>query len=267
MPIAHRGSAWRSARPWLSAMAAVTLMLAALVGPVLAQEHPSRSSEGDGSTRLRDPRLSVRLARPTTTIRFAVTYRDGNGSPPTFVRIVIDGALTAHAADRPVDPVPPRCPVRVHREAPRRAASDRVRGAERRRRHRRGAWRLDPDRRRSSAVRIDHCVGRVGGSAGDGSAAVAPRPAAPRRTAVRPRARPAARPRVARNRSPPARRPSDPCEMTPPTPITDSSRGRAGPAPAGSRMARSTVRPRSASRRLRSPPRPPSPASTAGPVR
>ena len=71
MPIAHRGSAWRSARPWLPAMAAVTLMLAALAGPVLAQDHPTRSSEVGGSTHLRDPRLSVRLARPTTTIRLA----------------------------------------------------------------------------------------------------------------------------------------------------------------------------------------------------
>ena len=111
MPIAHRGSAWRSARPWLSAMAAVTLMLAALVGPVLAQEHTSRSSEGDGSTSLRDPRLSVRLARPTTTIRFAVTYRDGNelaaGVRPDRDR----WRLAAHAGDLPVDPVRPRCPI------------------------------------------------------------------------------------------------------------------------------------------------------------
>lgn len=100
MPIARRDPAWRRARPWLSAATVVTLMLAAMAAPVLAQDRPTRASDG-ASTSLRDPRVSLRIARPTSTIRFSVTYRDRDGSPPAAVRVVIDGHPRAMA---PVTP-------------------------------------------------------------------------------------------------------------------------------------------------------------------
>ncbi len=98
MPIARRDPAWRRVRPWLSAAAVVTLMLAALAGPALAQDRPTRGSEGGASTSLRDPRVSLRYGRPSSLIRFSVIYRDRDGSPPSAVRVVIDGhprAMTA----------------------------------------------------------------------------------------------------------------------------------------------------------------------------
>lgn len=98
MPIARRDPAWRRVRPWLSAAAVLALMLAALAGPALAQDRPTRGSEGGASMSLRDPRVSLRNGRPSSLIRFSVIYRDRDGSPPSAVRVVIDGhprAMTA----------------------------------------------------------------------------------------------------------------------------------------------------------------------------
>ncbi len=101
MPFVECASTWRRARPWLSAMAAVALVLAALAGPALAEERTIRSPEASGTPRLRDPGVSQRTARPSTTIRFWVTYRNGAGTAPTYVRVLIDGrprAMTAATA-------------------------------------------------------------------------------------------------------------------------------------------------------------------------
>ena len=102
MPIAHRAPAWDRARPWLSAVAAAVLMLAALVGPALAQDRHTQLGDGTGRTHLRDGWVAPRLARPTSVIRFSVTYRDGVDAAPTFVRVLIDGqprTMTPRAAD------------------------------------------------------------------------------------------------------------------------------------------------------------------------
>ncbi len=86
MSLAPRGPITRLARPWLSALAAVALLLAALAGPVVGNEGP---------TRLVDPAVSPRAGEPTTTITFSVTYRNREGSDPDYVRVAIDG--TDHA--------------------------------------------------------------------------------------------------------------------------------------------------------------------------
>jgi hypothetical protein len=91
VPIAHRAPAWDRARPWLSAVAAGALMLAALAGPVVAHDRYTQLSDGTGSTHLRDGWVSPRLARPASLIRFSVTYRNGDGAAPAFVRVMIDG--------------------------------------------------------------------------------------------------------------------------------------------------------------------------------
>ncbi len=82
MPFAHRPAGWRHARPWLSAVAVVALMLAALAGPVAAQ---------GGSSTLRDAAVSPRLSRTSTTIHFGVTFRDRRDRPAVAVRVLIDG--------------------------------------------------------------------------------------------------------------------------------------------------------------------------------
>ncbi len=82
MPTVQRAPAWRRVWPWLSVMAAVLLMLAALAGPALAHDGPSR---------LRDAVVSPRLARATTTIRFSVVYVDRSGATPIDVAVEIDG--------------------------------------------------------------------------------------------------------------------------------------------------------------------------------
>ncbi len=83
MPYVHRTTAWRHARPWLSAVAVVVLMLVALAGPAAAH---SRSAVA-----LLDASVSPRVARPTTTIHFAATYRDPESRPAAAVMVVIDG--------------------------------------------------------------------------------------------------------------------------------------------------------------------------------
>ena len=44
-----------------------------------------------GPTKLLDPAVSPTSATPTATISFGVTYRNREGSPPDYVRVVIDG--------------------------------------------------------------------------------------------------------------------------------------------------------------------------------
>lgn len=74
-----------AATPLVSLWAALVLVLA-LVGPVLANQGP---------TRLYDPAVSPRSGSPTTTIVFTVEYRNREGSAPDHVSVVIDGV--AHA--------------------------------------------------------------------------------------------------------------------------------------------------------------------------
>ena len=96
MPIVERAPAWRRARPWLSAVAVVGLVLGALAGPALAQDRPNRQqTDTTAVTRLREPHVSHQLARPSTVIRFWVTYRNGAGSAPAYVRVLIDGHARA----------------------------------------------------------------------------------------------------------------------------------------------------------------------------
>jgi hypothetical protein len=76
----HRGS--RGARPILGAVASVFVLLLALVLPAGAVEGP---------TKLFDASAGPRTGTPTTTIAFAVTYRNREGSAPEYVRVLIDG--------------------------------------------------------------------------------------------------------------------------------------------------------------------------------
>lgn len=73
---------WRpAATPLVSLWAALVLVLA-LVGPVFANQGP---------TKLYDPAASPRSGSPTTTIVFTVEYRNREGSAPDHVSVVIDG--------------------------------------------------------------------------------------------------------------------------------------------------------------------------------
>ena len=84
----HPGS--RIARPVLGSIGAVVLLLLALAMPAGAVEGP---------TKLFDASVAPRSTTPTTTIAFAVTYRNREGSPPEYVRVLIDGTAHAMAAD------------------------------------------------------------------------------------------------------------------------------------------------------------------------
>ncbi|MEK6719404.1 MAG: hypothetical protein AABZ33_01895, partial [Chloroflexota bacterium] len=44
-----------------------------------------------GPTKVSDPVATPTAATPATTISFGVTYRNREGSPPDYVRVVIDG--------------------------------------------------------------------------------------------------------------------------------------------------------------------------------
>lgn len=84
----HPGS--RGARPILGAFATVLVLLLALAVPAGAVEGP---------TKLFDASASPRTGTPTTTIEFAVTYRNREGSAPEFVRVLIDGIPHRMAGD------------------------------------------------------------------------------------------------------------------------------------------------------------------------
>ncbi len=86
MPFVHRPAGWQHARPWLSAVAVALLLLAALTGSAVAQS---------GWSSLHDVSVSPRLGRPSTTVRFGVTFRDRQDRPPAAVRVLIDGAPRA----------------------------------------------------------------------------------------------------------------------------------------------------------------------------
>ena len=86
MPFVHRPAGWRHARPWLSAVAVALLLLAALAGSAAAQ---------GGWSSLHDVSVSPRLGRPSTTVRFGVTFRDRQDRPPAAVRVLIDGTPSA----------------------------------------------------------------------------------------------------------------------------------------------------------------------------
>jgi hypothetical protein len=83
-----RGTRIRTRRPAaapLAALWAALLIVFSLVVPVLAVEGP---------TKLFDPSVSPTSGLPTTTIHFAVSYRNREGSPADHVSVIIDG--TAH---------------------------------------------------------------------------------------------------------------------------------------------------------------------------
>jgi hypothetical protein len=75
----------RPAAAPLAALWAALLIVLGLVVPVLAVEGP---------TKLFDPSVSPTSGLPTTTIHFAVSYRNREGSPVDHVNVIIDG--TAH---------------------------------------------------------------------------------------------------------------------------------------------------------------------------
>ena len=76
----------RPAATRLAALCAAVVILFAIVAPTFANEGP---------TGLVDPTVAPRTGTPSTTIAFAVTYRNHEGSAPDHVSVVIDG--TAHA--------------------------------------------------------------------------------------------------------------------------------------------------------------------------
>jgi hypothetical protein len=83
-----RGTRTRTRRPAVAPLAALwaaLLIVFSLVVPVLAVEGP---------TKLFDPSVSPTSGLPTTTIHFAVSYRNREGSPVDHVNVIIDG--TAH---------------------------------------------------------------------------------------------------------------------------------------------------------------------------
>ena len=78
----------RTRRPASAALAALStalLIVLCAVVPVLAVQGP---------TKLFDPAVSPTSGLPTTTIHFAVSYRNREGSPADHVNVIVDG--TAH---------------------------------------------------------------------------------------------------------------------------------------------------------------------------
>ena len=94
MSFIRRQPGSRTARPVLGAIATVVLLLLALAAPAGAVEGP---------TKLFEASVAPRTATPTTTIALAVTYRNREGSPPQYVRVLIDGTAHAMAADGGTD--------------------------------------------------------------------------------------------------------------------------------------------------------------------
>ena len=94
MSFIRRQPGSRTARPVLGAIATVVLLLLALAAPAGAVEGP---------TKLFEASVAPRTATPTTTISIAITYRNREGSPPEYVRVLIDGTAHAMAADGGTD--------------------------------------------------------------------------------------------------------------------------------------------------------------------
>ncbi len=68
------------------ALAAAVVLLATIIGPVAADAGP---------TRLSDASVSDRSGTPTTSITFTVAYRNREGSPANWVRVVVAGSTHA----------------------------------------------------------------------------------------------------------------------------------------------------------------------------
>ena len=78
----------RHARPWFAAMSGGILLVAVAAGAAGAVEGP---------TKLSNPQVSPRSGTTTTTISFAIDYRNREGSSPDSVRVLIDGRAHAMA--------------------------------------------------------------------------------------------------------------------------------------------------------------------------
>jgi len=86
----NRSRSRRSAVIPLAALWAAILIAFGLVVPVLAVEGP---------TKLFDPSVSPTAGHPTTTIHFAVSYRNREGSPADHVVVIVDGTRHTMVAD------------------------------------------------------------------------------------------------------------------------------------------------------------------------
>jgi len=95
VPIVHRAGAWRRVWPWLTAVAAVAVLLAVLPGFALAHDSGAGGQVArvapDQAGHLRDAQVLPRTARPGATIHFAVTWHGPGTRTPRVVRVVIDG--------------------------------------------------------------------------------------------------------------------------------------------------------------------------------
>ncbi|HET7027788.1 MAG TPA: hypothetical protein VFI28_08860 [Candidatus Limnocylindrales bacterium] len=85
---APRATPQSGRRRGLAAAATATVLLALLVAPVLANEGP---------TKLFDPAVSPRSAIVGAQVSFAVSYRNREGSSPSFVRVRVAGGVHALA--------------------------------------------------------------------------------------------------------------------------------------------------------------------------
>ena len=93
MSIDHRRGAGRVGRSTIGGVAAGLALVLAILSPVVAVSGP---------TKLLDPAVSPRAGAPSTVIRFEVTYRNREGSPPDRVTVTIGGVaheMTAPAGD------------------------------------------------------------------------------------------------------------------------------------------------------------------------
>ena len=81
-------------RQALAASVAAAILIIGLAVPVGA---------GEGPTKLFSPEVGPRTGTPTTKITFSVEYRNREGSPAAFVRVVIDGVAHAMASDGGTD--------------------------------------------------------------------------------------------------------------------------------------------------------------------
>ena len=83
----------RSARAIAVTLGSLFVFLALLAGTVAGVEGP---------TSLANPSVSPRSGSPTTSVSFAVEYRNREGSAPAYVRVVIDGQRHSMRASGPL---------------------------------------------------------------------------------------------------------------------------------------------------------------------
>jgi hypothetical protein len=105
VPIVHRAGAWPRVRPWLTALGATAVLLAAFAAPTLARDHDAGGGAAevagtglDRLGRLADAAVVPRVARPTTAIRFSISWHGAD--PPRAVRVVIDGRARTMSTGR-----------------------------------------------------------------------------------------------------------------------------------------------------------------------